>query len=115
MSFSEYSNNDCTPYFLEQQFIECMNEVDDQSSLSFIHFNCRSLKKNYSKIFYYIDSLCATFSVIGLTETWIKQDGDLSIFIPPKYSYVHCGRKDGRGGGVGILVHEQLNFSIELT
>ena len=110
MPLSDFCKEDSTPYLLEDQFNEFMNEVDSKTSLSFIHFNCRSLRKNYENIFDYITSLSVTFDVIGLTETWINQDEIFSLFVPPNYSYVNCGRVEGRGGGVGILIHNNLKY-----
>lgn len=110
MPLSDYFHQNNASYLLENQFQEYMSNVDSMSTFSSIHFNCRSLRKNYGGIFDYIDTLSHNFDVVGLTETWINENEDISIFIPKKYSFVHYGRPMRRGGGVGVLVNENINF-----
>lgn len=35
----------------------------------------------------------------------------MSLIVPPNYSYVNCGRAKDRGGGVGILIHNNLKYA----
>ena len=87
-----------------------MSNVDRKTTFSGIHFNCRSLKKNYSCIFDYIDTRSYNFDFVDLTETWVNENEDISIFIPKKYSFVHYGRPCCREGGVGKLVNKNIIF-----
>ena len=51
-----------------------------------------------------------------MTETWLKHDETRSMMAdisPPAYSFFHEPRADQRtGGGVGILVSDQLKTDI---
>ena len=50
-------------------------------SLSFIHFNARSLKANLQKINDYLQELHLKFDIIAVSETWAELDviDDLNI------------------------------------
>ena len=49
------------------------------------------------------------FSLIGLSETWLKE-GEGPLFQLPDYKFVTKCRNDRRGGGVGIYVKSDLHF-----
>ena len=46
----------------------------DRNNLSFIHTNIRSAPCNLKRFDTYLDTLDHSFSFIGLTETWFKND-----------------------------------------
>ena len=54
--------------------------------------------------------------IVAVTETWLKHDetkSTISDISPPGYSFFHEPRADQRaGGGVGILVSDQLKTDI---
>lgn len=45
----------------------------NNENLSMLHINCRSLKKNFDFMNIFLDCFDVNFSVIGLTETWLKR------------------------------------------
>lgn len=57
----------------------------DNSGLSAIHFNARSLRKNYDDILAQLSSLNHYFSFICVSETWLSPD-DANLFCFPNYT-----------------------------
>ena len=51
------------------------------------------------------------FSFIGITETWIKNDCDLSLYNIDDYKFLSCCRNDRQGGGVGLYLKVNINFN----
>ena len=52
-----------------------------------------------------------TFSIIGLTETWLADDCP-HIYDIPTHNLVTRNRKTKSGGGVGIYVSKNINFKV---
>lgn len=95
-------------YYLEDEFMS-LPKLD--SDFSIIHFNARSLSKNFLAISEFIHSLSYSFSIYGFTETWIQSNTPI-LFHLEGYSFIHIDRISGRGGGVAFLVLDSLNFKI---
>ena len=48
---------------------------------------------------------------MGITETWLHQEGDDSIIgdlCPTGYKFIHVPRSNGTGGGVGLLYRQSV-------
>ena len=75
---------------------------------SMIHFNCRSILKNFDDIIALINFLSIKFTVIGVSETWLK-DNSIQCNILG-YNFLSNNRKNRRGGGVGIYIKDDLVF-----
>ena len=54
------------------------------------------------------DFLNISFSVIGVSETWLN-DSSKSLYNIPTYSFLSNTRKDKSGGGVGLFIKSDLN------
>ena len=54
-------------YFDNDEF--CKMSTNVKSDLSIMHLNCRSLRKNFDKVFSMIENLDFSFDVIAMTET----------------------------------------------
>lgn len=52
------------------------------------------------------------FSVIGVSETWLQDGCDTSLYNIPSYSFITSSRSDSRGGGVGLYIHSSLSYSV---
>ena len=59
----------------------------------------------------YLDLLKFPFSVIGITETWITNDCDLSFYNIDDYKFLSCCRNDRQGGGVGLYLKDNVNLN----
>ena len=51
------------------------------------------------------------FSVIGITETWLNSNSP-AMFHLQDYEFLRADRSHGKGGGVGIYIHNQLKFKL---
>ena len=98
----------------ESRYYELKNLPKGKSSyFSVLHSNVRSLKKNIDKLQSCIFNTETTFSVIGITETWLKEnEALLPIHNLKGYNFVSRGRNDRLGGGVGIFIKKSLKYKI---
>ena len=79
-----------------------------KSSLSILHFNIRSLQKNYDNLTFYLNCLRIQPHVIALTETWIK-DTTQHHFHLAGYSTYHSLRMNKEHGGVSLLINSDIH------
>ena len=78
-------------------------------SFSMIHCNLRSAHKNSIHLRNYCTTLDLTFDVLALSETWLhKNNDDISGF--PHYNQLHNFRKNKVGGGVSILLRDNIQY-----
>ena len=91
-------------YTLNQFNSKCANMFSSHNVckiFSSVHFyNCRSLHKNCDNMQCTLDTLDIQFSVIGVTETWLRESDPL--YNIQNYTFLANGRKTKRGGGVGL-------------
>ena len=78
--------------------------------LSVLSVNSRSLRKNFFSLSQLLYSIPTRPNIIAITETWL-QDGDEMYLAIPNYNFVSSPRPVGRGGGVGIYLEDNLDFS----
>lgn len=72
--------------------------------------NIRSWSKNVEAVVYAI--LRYGLHLIILTETWLKPDLDSEVFLGnlrDSYSVIRCDRQNSMGGGVAIVVKQELH------
>ena len=79
------------------------NHNISSNSFSVIHLNIRSLPANLSSFLSYLDNLDHTFSVIGLTETWLNPS-NVSSYCIDGYNHVYRTRCLSKGGGISLFV-----------
>ncbi len=73
-------------------------------------WNCQSAvnKADFISAF----SLQSTFSILGLTETWIRpEDSATPAALSHNFSFSHTPRQVGRGGGTGLLISNNWKYS----
>ena len=101
-----YSNEDFNNKFCSKP--QNINTASDNFSL--LHINARSLNKNFDSIELFLKTINQfPFSVIGITETWLNSNSP-QLFHLQNYELIRADRAHGKGGGVGIYVHDQLKF-----
>lgn len=98
------SRNSTCCYYSEEQFAE---QIVIDSMFSLIHFNCRSLYKNFDKINDYLHTLKGRFMMIALSETWMQEERGV-VFHIDGYELYHINRTNKRSGGVALFVNEDL-------
>ena len=81
--------------------------------VSVIHLNIRSMPANFTSFVSYMENLSHKFSVIALTETWLKQS-NVSLYGLTRYNHIAITRSDGKCGGVSQLIPDVFEYS-ELT
>ena len=95
--YTENTFND----MLQDHFCNCEN-------LSLIHFNIRSIGRNFENLTTLLHSINNTFSIIGVSETWLR-DSSHSVDMNG-YNCVHNYRSDRPGGGVGLYLSSDLQY-----
>jgi hypothetical protein len=105
--FQNMSNLNCE-YYHEHQFCDVVNNND---YVSLIHLNVRSLPKNMDQLTVYLRSLGHSFTVIGLSETWLT-DNNKDLYHMPGYNSLHECRQNKRGGGVSLFIHGSAEYTV---
>jgi len=105
-NFFTRSVNDCQ-YYTEDDY-NCT--FKDVNTFSVIHFNSRSLYANFDHIKSYLKQF-SKFSVILITETWIRNDKEMDFSIEG-YEFIGQNRRNKQGGGVAMFVDLNYGFKI---
>ena len=99
-SYNEYASR-CN-YFIEASFMtEMTNCTDTQTHFSLGNFNIRSLRKYLNSFHNHLELLNHKLSVIGFTETWLK-DEDWDLLNIPGYQNTKKHQSTRNGGGVAL-------------
>ena len=95
-----HSNHDIAECFINGQ------------AFSVIHCNIRSLSANYDNLAHMLSELYFPFSIIGLTETKIKDDQTLIMNIDlPGYSFISQPTLSN-AGGAAFYISNGLRFTM---
>ena len=89
-------------YMVEEDLNNRVTSFGDKTNFSIIHFNTRSLMRNFDQLNLLLRNLNMPFSVIGVSETWLT-DCTAELVNITGYNFVsnHC--KSKTGGGVGTF------------
>lgn len=99
-------------YFTDQQFNDF--DFDGDGVLSIIHFNSRSLNRNFPRIVDYLNQFKRKFNVIAVSETWLHDD-NANDFVMKGYEMFVVNRANKKGGGVALYVDVSLKCNKVLT
>ena len=83
---------------------------EQSNHVSFFHLNIRRIQNKVDELSTPLSTLNIKFSVVGITETWLK-DSSLGVNID-SYNFVYKNRSAKTGGGVGLYVSDNLDFRI---
>ena len=99
-------------YHLEDLFNEKLQSFacDLSQCFSLCHIDICSIKANFSHFENYLHLLSIDFPVMAITETWLN-DITCDLHSLPGYNFTEQHRSDKCGGGVGIFVHDRMNYS----
>lgn len=100
--FSVPSNSN---YHVSEQF----PKIRDDNCVSLLHINIRSLPKNFENLKILLASINHKFSIIALSETWLKTTPH-SYYSLPGYELVVNNRHGRGGGGVALYISNDLHF-----
>ena len=76
-----------------------------------LHANIRSAQKNLASLEHYINNLDHTFTVIGISESWLKEHS-VDRYGIEGYNGVHTFRPIRSGGGVLIFVQNSVEYFV---
>lgn len=100
-------------YSREAKFNSTIKESNiSDDSLSLLHTNIRSISKNFNSLKSYLLCLCLQFSIIGITETWLRYTNKEFCHLPDYKFISSCRDSHKRGGGVAFFVKKSLNFIV---
>ena len=105
-SFNSSNNSD--------QMYNDSNSMHFQANpdFSLFHVNTRSLNKNFESVQeLFLQLKIFTFSIIGLSETWLHNNSP-PLFNIPNYHMLRSDRDHGRGGGVALYIHNHLKIKV---
>jgi len=83
----------------------------DRNCLSFFHLNIGSLSRHHSEFSCYLLNLRVKFSVIGLTETWLKPE-NYDLFDLDGYNHMSQCQIGRSGGGVSLFLNKNWNYFV---
>ena len=100
-----------TEYFSPSDVKIGFSKFESSDTFSVLHLNIRSLRKNFEDFKELYQTLNLKFSIVCLSETWADDDKleNDSLIELPDYNVLHQIRKNRRGGGICIFVHESLS------
>ena len=78
-------------YYTEEQFNSDV-QLNKEVGISVIHFNARSLNRNFYKIMGCIHALKCSFDIIAITKTWADQTNSTSDYNMPGYNVFNTVR-----------------------
>ena len=83
-----------------------------ENNFSVMHLNIRSLQHNFDNFRLLLDNpLQSSFSVVGLTETWLTKNS-ATYYSLPGYKFIENSRINKTGGGVAFYINENLDYYI---
>ena len=87
------------------------NSASVNNNMNFTKYlNARSLNNYFDALELLLTSVNHfPFSIIGITETWLNSNS-LALFNLRNYELLRADRVGGKGGGVGMYIHDQLKF-----
>ena len=83
----------------------------DDTSFSMMHLNIRSIPKNLCKFQEYLSNLNIQFSVIGISETWLKHD-NANFYGIDGYNHHFLVRGDKTGGGLSLFIKDSISIKL---
>ena len=97
--------------FLQCKYYDNLSNLNICRKLSIIHFNARSIPKNFDSITDYLLYLKINFMIIVITESWLTTSNK-HLFNIPNYSSEHIVRNNKRGGGVSIFINNNIKYKL---
>ena len=100
----EHDYSTSTNIICEDYFPEDLKQIDD-SELSLMHLNIRSIKKHHDDLISLLASTGCNFDIIGCTETWMNEYTISDVYNLEGYMMYYNNRSGKNGGGVCLYVN----------
>ena len=99
-----------TPYISHEEH-KNLTVNGSADTLSILHLNIKSIKKNFKNFKFFLSSVSFDFSICFL-ETWLDESSSTSksLYELPNYKSIHLIRNYGKEGGVSIFIKDSINF-----
>ena len=91
---------------------EYLNLNNNRPNLFLIHFNVRSLQKNFDKLTNYILQMKKLPDIIAITETKLAKNQIVVNIDFEGYNFIHSDSSSG-AGGVGLYIKNFLTFTLK--
>ena len=105
------SFNTCDYYYEESFNKKCRDLAISNESFSVIHINARSIPRNLPNIENYMDSLATNFTIIAITETWLKEENK-DCYAIQSYCAEHNVWPVKTGGGVALFIKHGIDYHV---
>ena len=109
-NFTQLQNLNDMSQYIEEGALNSFIQNPGNASFTCLHINSRSLKKNHNSVTNLISRLSKQVSVIAISETWLMPSHE-NLFQINGYNFVCKSRNAKIGGGVGLYLDCDLNFS----
>ena len=109
-------NTDSRPQVLVQLSSKNQPKVNKQSSTKFASLNIQSARPAAHNLHELV--IDNNVDVLALTETWLYEKGDetcLADLTPKGYTCRSFPRKDGKGGGIAIVLKKEIDSVTSYT
>ena len=97
-------------YYDLDEFNPIMRKFNNETNLSVLNINARSLVKNFNEFTAILSDLPSSFDVITIEETWLS---DLLLPLVALDEYIFVTKHKSRckeGGGLGIYIKKTIDF-----
>lgn len=91
------------------ELVTCIEDTHT-ASLKLFHLNVRSAKNKIAELEILFSQFGFPFDVVMLSETWY--DNEIGVFTLPQYRNFYVNRSTCRGGGVCMLINENLECEL---
>ena len=110
--FSSNIGNLDTPYISHEEH-KNLHKNGSADTLSILHLNIRSIKKNFENFRLFLSTLSFDFSIICFSDTWLDKSSltSQSLNELPHYKSSYQIRNYGKGDGVSIYIKRSTNFT----
>jgi hypothetical protein len=95
-------------YITPHQAVTVMGSGTSTTPFALLHLNCRSLYYKEDDVRILLEEIQPT--ILAVTETWLN-DTQHDTLIFPGYKFVHKCRRTGPGGGVGLIIKNEISIT----
>ena len=107
VNLADHSNPPSKCSYLFDKNISCSGNND----FSILHFNSRSMNRNFDNIHNFISGIDHTFTVISISETWFNEN-NVDMCDIENYVLINAPRPDRRSGGSALYIHNSVSYRI---
>ena len=108
VDFSDIRKNK-TLYYTHDEFNKYIK--NDTCNYSFLHLNCRSIRKFFDKFQLMLNELDIKFDFIAISKTWLNNNDEINCYALHGYSMEYIHRNNQKDGGVLIYVNNKYSFT----